>query len=407
MYDAIVVGARCAGSPTAMLLARKGHKVLLVDAATFPSDTLSTHVVKKPAVALLDGWNLLDKVIASGCPPILSVRFDVGPIVLSGRAPPIVGVAAKADADFSPRRTVLDRILVEAATDAGAELRENFTVQELVLAEGAVVGVRGRDGRGRVVTENARIVVGADGLRSLVARSVDAPVYNAKPSLTCAYYSYWENAPIEGAELYPRPRRAVIAFPTNDNLVCVLVQCAAGDAAEFRRDLEASYLAALDLAPDLAERLRAGRRAEPIRGTAHLPNFFRKPFGRGWALVGDAGLHRDPIIAQGICDAFRDADLLSSALDAAFSGREPIGHALARYEEMRNAAAGPIFHLTCQLAELALPSVEMQQLFGALRHDQHETDRFIGALIGTVPVPEFFAPANLARIIAGTAARIA
>jgi flavin-dependent dehydrogenase len=155
-----------------------------------------------------------------------------------------------------------------------------------------------------------------------VARSVDAPVYNEKPSLTAAYYSYWENVPIASAELYPRPRRAVIAFPTNDNLVCVLVQCVTEDAGEFRRDLERNYLAAIDLAPDLAERVRAGRQAEPIRGTTHLPNFFRKPFGSGWALVGDAGLHRDPITAQGICDAFRDAELLSDALDfGIFRGR--------------------------------------------------------------------------------------
>ena len=404
MHDVIIVGARCAGSPTAMLLARRGYKVLLLDRASFPSDTLSTHVVKKPAAALLHQWGLIDAVLASGCPPIRTIRFDVGPFALVGRAPSIPAVPAKADADFSPRRTVLDKILVDAAVEAGAELREDYTVHNLLFEEGAVVGVEGGRSGGPTSSEHARSVIGADGLRSLVAKATDAPSYNTLPSLTAAYYSYWEGVAIEGAEIYPRAGRAVIAFPTNDDLVCILTQCAIAEADEFRRDLEASHLATIGLAPELAERVRAGRRVEPIRGTAQLPNFFRKPFGPGWALVGDSGLHRDPILAQGIADAFRDASLLSEAVDATFSGRQPPKLAFSRYEETRNTAAGPIYQLSCQIAALAPPSPETQQLFGALRSNQHETNRFIGAIIGTVPIPEFFAPENVGRIIAGAAA---
>jgi flavin-dependent dehydrogenase len=403
-YNAIVVGARCAGSPTAMLLARRGYKVLLVDRANFPSDTLSTHAMKKPAVALLAQWGLLDRVIASGCPAIPRISFDVGPFALVGEAPPLPNVPAEADADYSPRRTVLDKILVDGAVAAGAELRDNFTVTDLLFDGDTVTGIRGHDARGQPVVERARIVIGADGMHSRVAKAVKAEVYNERPSLSCAYYAYWDGVAIAGAEIYPRPGRAMIAFPTNDKLTCVLVQCAAADGAQFRRDIEGNYFATLELAPSLAARVKAARRAEPFRGTAVLPNFFRRPHGPGWALVGDAGLHRDPIIAQGICDAFRDAALLSEAVDAGLSGRQPLEEALAGYENERNAAAGPMFDLTCQFAAMAPPPPEMQQLFGALRGNQADTDRFIGAIVGTVPIPEFFALANLQRIVGAVAA---
>ena len=299
---------------------------------------------------------------------------------------------------------MLDKVLADAAVSCGAELRENFVVEELVFDGPTAVGIRGRASSGARITERARIVIGADGQRSLVAKAVDAPVYNAVPSLTCAYYSYWSGVAIDGAEICPRPGRAVIAFPTHDDLVCVFVLCAAAEAAAFRQDIERNYLAALDLVPALAERVRAARRAEPFRGTAHLPNFFRKPYGPGWALVGDAGLHRDPITAQGIADAFRDAELISDALDAALSRGQPVDAALARYQLLRDASAGPIFQMTCELAALAPPPPEKQQLFAALRANQPETDRFIGTIIGTVPIPEFFAPDNIRRIIAAEAA---
>ncbi|HST04328.1 MAG TPA: FAD-dependent monooxygenase [Chloroflexia bacterium] len=170
MYDVIVIGARCAGSPTAMLLARRGYRVLLLDKAGFPSDTLSTHFVQQPGIARLKRWGLLDKVIASNCPPIHALRFDVGPFALTGASPAYDGVA---DA-YAPRRRVLDNILVEAAAQAGAELREHFTVSELLMDGDRVTGIRGHAADGVAVTERARIVIGADGMRSLVARSVQA-----------------------------------------------------------------------------------------------------------------------------------------------------------------------------------------------------------------------------------------
>jgi 2-polyprenyl-6-methoxyphenol hydroxylase-like FAD-dependent oxidoreductase len=396
MYDAIVVGARCAGSPTAMLLARAGHRVLLVDRAAFPSDTLSTHYIHQPGVARLRRWGLLDRVIATGCPPARRMTFDVGPFALSG-AP----VAAEgADAGYAPRRYLLDQILLEAAAEAGAEVRERFSVSELLTEDGRVVGVRGRAAGGAAVSERAPIVVGADGMRSRVARAVGAPVYEARPGRTCAYYTYWSGVPLDGAELSPRDGRMIIAGPTNDGRTIVTVFWPRDEFHRVRADLEGSFLEAVALAPSLAERMRAGRRADRFFGSGELPFFFRRPHGPGWALVGDAGYHKDPITAQGIGDAFRDAELLAAAIDDGLAGRRPLDEALAGYERARNEAAMPLYGFTHELAGLEPPGPEMQALFGALRDDPERTSRFFGVVAGTVPVAEFFAPEEAAAGVA-------
>jgi flavin-dependent dehydrogenase len=394
MYDAIVVGARCAGSPTAMLLARKGYRVLLVDKARFPSDTLSVHYIHQPGIARLKRWGLLDAVVASNCPPVRTQRFDAGPFALTGAPPPASGVAD----GYSPRRTVLDKLLIDAAAAAGAEVRERFMVDGLVMDGDRVTGVRGHTAGGAIVTEQARIVVGADGLHSRVARIVGAPAYEIRPALTCAYYAYWSDVPTAGVELYARPDRMILAGPTNDDQTLVIIYWPQTAFREVRADIAGNFLQALDLAPGLSERVRAGRRAERFRGTADLPNLFRTPCGPGWALVGDAGYHKDPITAQGITDAFRDAELLAEAIDDGFSGRRTLADALADYERRRNEAVMPMYELTCELAVLQPPSPKMQRLFAALRQDQTQTDRFFGAIAGTVPIAEFFAPENVARI---------
>jgi flavin-dependent dehydrogenase len=395
MYDAIVVGARCAGSPTAMLLARKGYRLLLLDKASFPSDTLSTHYIHQTGVARLKRWGLLDKVTATNCPPVREQRFDVGPFTLVGAPSPVDGVT---DA-YALRRGVLDQILVDAAVEAGAELRERFSVQEILRDGATVTGIRGQAVGGAVVTEKARIVIGADGLRSLVARSVEAQTYNAVPALTCAYYTYWSDVPVEAAELYPRPDRMIIAAPTNDGKTLTIIYWPNAAFHEVRSDVEGHFLKALDLVPGLAERVRSGKRAERFYGTAELPNFFRQSYGPGWALVGDAGYHKDPILAQGISDAFRDAELLAEAVDAGLSGRQDLSDALAAYQRQRDESVGPIYQMTCHLARLEPPPPEMQALFSALRGNQEQINRMFGALAGNVPIPEFFAPENIGRII--------
>src|SRR5436305_8836378 len=176
MYDAIVIGARCAGSPTAMLLARKGYRVLLLDKASFPSDVVSTHVIWPHGCEILDRWGLLEKLARTGCPPIaLKMTFDVGPFALHGG----VVDANGGRGGFCPRRTILDKLLVDAAVMSGAELREEFTLDSLIWDGDRVTGIRGHARNGASVEERAQVVVGADGIHSAVAREVEAPEYDA------------------------------------------------------------------------------------------------------------------------------------------------------------------------------------------------------------------------------------
>lgn len=395
MYDAIIVGARCAGSPLAMLLAREGHRVLAVDKAVFPSDTLSTHHIHQPGVLRLKRWGLLERLRATGVPATTDTLFDVGPFAFRGAAPPAEDVRES----YAPRRRVLDSLLVAAAVEAGAEVREGFQVKELIEEDGRVAGVRGRDRSGAYVEERARIVVGADGMRSLVARAVSAPFTRELPMLTCSYYSYWSGVDVETTSLYARDGNFIVADPTNDGLTIVTVVWPVSEFNRVRADIEGSFMRAVALAPDLHARLLAGRREEPFRGTGVVPNFFRKAHGEGWALAGDAGYFKDPFTAQGITDSFKQAEWLSEALDDAFTGRRRMTEALAEFERTRDSEAMAMFEFTHQLASLAPPPPEIQRLFEALRYDETEAGRFIGTVAGTVPVAEFYAPENIERIV--------
>ena len=200
-YDAIVVGARCAGAATAMLLARKGHDVLLVDRASFPSDTVSTHVIHPPGLAALRRWGLLDDLVATGCPWLPAYTFDLGPLLITGTPTATDGTAG----GYAPRRIVLDELLVRAAEKASAELREGFSVTELITDGDQVVGVRGHARGGMQVSEYARVVIGADGVHSRVAEQVNAPRYRQGPVLASAYYAYWSGVPATGGRWMLRP----------------------------------------------------------------------------------------------------------------------------------------------------------------------------------------------------------
>jgi 2-polyprenyl-6-methoxyphenol hydroxylase-like FAD-dependent oxidoreductase len=383
-YDAIIVGARCAGSPTAMLLARKGYRVLVVDRATFPSDTVSTHVVHPLGVAALAGWGLLDRLVATGCPPIHTYAFDFGPITISGA--PGTNIAPVA---YCPRRTVLDKLLVDAAAEAGAEIREAFTVDEILIEDGRVVGIKGRSKGGEPVTERAQVVIGADGRYSRVAETVRAEQYNEKAPLLASYYTYWSGLPLDGRfQTYVRHQRGFAAAPTHDGLTLTVGGWPHSEFEANKKDVEGHFLKMFDLAPDFAERVRAAKREAPFAGAA-VPNFFRKPYGPGWALVGDAGYNRDPITAQGITDAFHDADRCAAALDQAFSGARSFDEALRGYQRNRDERVLPMYEFTCQLATLQPPPLEMQRLLGAIQGNQKAMDGFAQMNAGTISPAEF------------------
>lgn len=385
-YDAIVVGARCAGSPTAMLLAQRGHRVLVVDRATFPSDTLSTLIIHAPGVACLRRWGLLDAVAASGCPPIERYSFDFGPVVIEGTPHPSDGVSRA----YAPRRTVLDRLLVDAAASAGAEIREGFTVDEVLIEDGTVVGIRGQDDGDGTVEARARIVVGADGWNSLVARAAGAERYHEKPVLENAFYSFWSGLDIEAFTTIIRGDRGFAAIPTNDGLTLVLAGCPYAKARAFRADLEASYLATFEAAPDFAKRLRSATREERILGGG-VPNFFRTPHGPGWAVVGDAGYTKDPITGQGISDAFRSAEAVAEIINGVLTGQRDAAAAFRAYQDQRDERALPMYEFTTQLATLEPPPPEMQALLGSLAGDQAAMDVFVSVNAGTASPAALFA----------------
>lgn len=394
-FDVIVVGARCAGSPTAMLLARKGYRVLLVDRATFPSDTVSTHLIHPLGVEALARWGLLDRLVASGCPPIHTYRFDFGPLVLSGSpGTPSSPVA------YCPRRTILDKLLLDAAVEAGAEVREGFTVEEILFDGPRAVGIKGHTSQATPDVEHARLIVGADWRRSFLADAVRPERYDEKPPLLAAYYSYWSSLPTDGRfENYIRDRRGFAAMPTHDDLTLVIAGWPYAEFSENKNDIEGHYMKTIDLAPAFADRIRDATRETRFAGAA-VANYFRTPYGPGWALVGDAGYNRDFITAQGIMNAFQDAELCTAAIDASFSGTKPFEEAMSTYQRRRDARVKAMYDFTCQLATLEPPPPEMQELLAAIHGRQKAMDDFARLNAGTISPEAFFAPQNVQAMTA-------
>ena len=392
-YDVIVVGARCAGSPLAMLMARRGYRTLLVDRATFPSDTVSTHVIHPPGATALQRWGLLGEVVATGCPPVGRYSFDFGPITLAG-APG----SAESPYAYAPRRILLDKILVDAAAAGGAEVREGFTVEEVLVSGGRVTGIRGHDRGGASVAERARVVVGADGQNSVVAKAVQPAEYESRPPLTVGYYSYWSNLPTDSFEAYSRPGRGWAVCPTNDDLTLVIGGWPYAELVQHRADVEAALMATFEASPAFAARIRDAKREERLVGMS-VPNYFRTPYGPGWALVGDSGYNRDFITAQGITDAFLDAEGCARALDASLGGTVPYDEAMAGYQSARDTRAMPVYQMTLQIAALQPPDQQMIQLVSAIAGNQAAMDAFARLNSGVTSPGEFFAPENLSRLV--------
>ena len=348
----------------------------------------------------MDRWGLLDRLVSTGCPPIDTYAFDFGPFTISG-APG----TAEALVAYAPRRTVLDKLLVDAALEAGAEVREEFTVEDILIEDGRIAGLRGHGKGGRTVTEHARVVIGADGRHSMVAKAAHAEQYNEKPRLQGSYYTYWSGLPMNGRfEVYIRPKRAFAAWPTNNDLTLVICGWPFAEFETYKRDIEANYLTTIELVPAFADRLRAAKREERFVGTA-VQNYFRKPYGPGWVLVGDAGYNKDFITAQGIHDAFRDAELCATALEQTFSGARAFDVAMSDYQSTRDDHVLPMYEFTCELATLEPPPPELQRLLAAVHGNQEAMDGFARVNAGVTSPAEFFSQENVGRIFAAAQQR--
>ncbi|MET1003910.1 MAG: FAD-dependent oxidoreductase [Propionibacteriaceae bacterium] len=356
-HDVVVVGSRCAGAASALLLARLGHDVALVDRAQFPSDTLSTHALARGAVVQLHRWGLRDAVLATGTVPIHQVSFSTGTTAMSRRVKDTAGV----DHLLAPRRYVLDTLLVESAVQAGAQLYAGTTVTGVQRSDdGRVTGVRTRQADGTEALITARLVIGADGVRSRMARAMGAAALTESTSPSGTFYAYFAGLEASGFEFHVSDRALAGVFPTTADEACVWISSPVGDSRSLRTAGAAKTAALVAqigaVAPHLAPRLGRAQATSGVRGAISLPNVIRQPVGPGWALVGDAGYHRDPITGHGITDAFRDAELLARAVDSWLCGESSEAAALTGYHQARDEAIGSIFEITCALT--AFPGVE-------------------------------------------------
>lgn len=341
-YDVVIAGARCAGASTALLLARAGLRVLVVDPAPRGGDTLSTHALMRGGVHQLHRWGLLNEIRASGAPPIRTTTFHYGDEAIRIPIKPSSGV----DALYAPRRSELDRILSDAADVAGAT----------VVRGCALVGLR-RDDAGRVrgatigrggspfVEVEADLVIGADGINSRVARLLSLEPLHTLPHASATVYGYARGLEQDGYHWYYVEGASIGLIPTNDGETCVFASLPPGELVRRKAEGLAAIHAAIlrRVSVPLADRIEEGRKPLKYRGFAGRPGYLRPAAGPGWALVGDAGYFRDPITAHGITDAFRDAELLARAV---LEGEA----AITRYASERYGRVRAFFEVTDRIA---------------------------------------------------------
>lgn len=381
-YDVVVAGARCAGASAAMLLARAGLRVLVVDPARPGSDTLSTHALMRGAVLQLQRWGLLERVRGRGTPSVTATTFRYeggGPADEEIRIP--VTGRDGVEALLAPRRTVLDPVLQEAAREAGADVALGTAVSELSWTGGTVTGTVLSTPDGDRLQVDADLVVGADGVRSRVARLAGAPVDHQATHAAAALYGYWPDPGFGGYVWGYRPGATLGVIPTNGGMACVFT-CVPADrfAAERGRglqELHRTYLRECD--PVLSDRLCDPEGERPaVRAFAGIPGFLRRSAGPGWALVGDAGYFRDPITAHGITDALRDAELLARAV---LEGRPG---ALRGYQETRDDLVRGYLHATDRIASFTWDVAEVKALHLDLSREMKKEVALLGEL-GPMP----------------------
>ena len=313
-YDVIIVGARVAGAALATLLGGQGHRVLLLEKAHFPSDTLSTHFFRAPALRVFERLGVLDEV-RSAAPPLTTVwNYMDGHVV----SEPVRAPEDHLSYFLCERRITLDWILFQRVRrEAKVEVRQGARVKELIWRDGRVAGVRWDEAWG-MSEASARAVIGADGLYSTLARSLE-PAYESQfPVRRCMYYTYFQGIePLNEeslAEHHFVDDTLTYVFPTDANLTLVAVSVPISEFASFKKEPLKRLRDHLESLPLLAPRLRKAEIAAGVKGSGNIPCYQRIPYGPGWALVGDAGQVMDPWSGMGIDHATTHASFLAEDL---------------------------------------------------------------------------------------------
>jgi flavin-dependent dehydrogenase len=388
MYDAIVVGARCAGAATALLLAGAGHHVLLLDQqAGFPTETMSTRYIHQPGVARLMEWGVLPSVLAAGCRPIRHLSHRVSgrgdSVTVAGDLPAFGGAGFA----IAPRRQVLDGLLAAEARAAEAEFRPDTKVVDLLWRGERVTGVITRAASGDTRPELARVVIGADGMRSAVARLAGAAVTADDGRRTFVHYSQWRLGD-PAVRLVESSGRYLGVIPTDEDICLLATYAPQAEFAQARTDAAAFHRGIVAcLAPDLDERLRETERVGTLIGSGDQQNFFRQAAGPGWVLVGDAGHHKDSITARGITDAFAQAELLAGTLAGRCGSDADADAALAEYARRRDALLLDSYQATLRTTDLAVTDRRLSTL-AEVASSRALTDRYLGVLAGMRPADD-------------------
>ncbi|WP_306715257.1 NAD(P)/FAD-dependent oxidoreductase [Burkholderia dolosa] len=397
-FDVVVVGASVSGAPTAMHLARHGHKVLLIDRKQFPRDTLSTHFIWPRGVSYLKRWGIAEPIL-SRTPKFAHMEVTIEGVRMSGSIPladieqrfrKVHGDANGATNVYcGPRRLLLDHELIRAAAAAGADVRERTTFTRPIVENGEVTGIHAVTEQGTPIQASARLVIGADGRFSQFAKAVGAETTDYRSNSTFAYFGYFSGIDKDELTICNRGRLGTAIFPTSDGTHMVLTYGPSSWWDEFRRDPEENFLKTYEFCdPDTAEKVRSGTREEPFKACGTMPAFQRQNVGRGWALIGDAGSFKDQVTAMGITHAFRDAELISWHVDRGLRGEVPLDQALAAYRAARHDDYASYFNFVCQTAELKVRTVRDLEALREISRDPTKTDRFLAQFGDTYPLPE-------------------